>query len=108
MAAAIPSGAAAALAGSGRPWAIPVAALIGTPLYVSTAVLVPLGASLLSSGVAAGPVVALTVAGAGANVPELALLSQLGRPRLVVGLVGFIFIVAVAAGVATSLLGHVS
>jgi hypothetical protein len=49
-------------------------------------------------GVGVGAVVALTIAGAGANVPEFVILSRLARGRVLVVFVTFVFLVAIAGG----------
>lgn len=78
--------------------AIPVAAAIGTPLYVSTGVFVPIADSLTSAGVGVGAIVALTIAGAGANIPEFVILSKLVRPRLISIFFAYVFGVAIVGG----------
>jgi uncharacterized membrane protein YraQ (UPF0718 family) len=79
-------------------WAVPVAAALGTPLYIHTELFVPIAGSLHRSGVGIGPIVALTIAGAGANVPELLILGRLARLRLVGTLFAYIFLIAVVGG----------
>ncbi|MGI9607939.1 MAG: permease, partial [Acidimicrobiales bacterium] len=76
-------------------FAIPIAAALGTPLYVSTAVFVPIADSLQAAGVGIGAIVALTIAGAGANVPEFVILSKLARPRVIAAFFTYVFGVAV-------------
>jgi uncharacterized membrane protein YraQ (UPF0718 family) len=86
------------VAGPDRWYAIPAAALVGVPFYVSVEALAPVGAALASKGMSVGAVFALTIAGAGVNVPEFALLDKLLTRRGLVGLVGAVFTVAVAGG----------
>lgn len=78
--------------------AIPIAAALGTPLYVSTGVFVPIADSLRGAGVGTGAIVALTIAGAGANVPEFVILSKLAKPRLIAVFFMYVFGVAIAGG----------
>jgi uncharacterized membrane protein YraQ (UPF0718 family) len=78
--------------------AIPVAAALGTPLYFNTELFVPIADSLESAGVGIGAIVALTIAGAGANVPEFILLSRLASRRLISIFIGYVFSVAVIGG----------
>ena len=82
---------------------VPVAAALGTPLYVSTTVFVPLADALQSAGVGIGAIVALTIAGAGANVPEFVILSRLARPQITGILAGYVFAVAVVGGLLAQL-----
>ncbi|MDE9571718.1 permease, partial [Xenorhabdus bovienii] len=48
-------------AGSDNPFAIPVAAVIGVPLYIRAEALIPLSAALMAKGVGAGTVLALII-----------------------------------------------
>lgn len=85
-------------AGPDRWFAIPAAAIVGVPFYVSVEALAPVGAALASKGMSVGAVFALTIAGAGVNVPEFALLTKIISRRGIVALVGAVFAVAVAGG----------
>lgn len=89
---------AAAITGNSS-FSIPIAAALGTPLYFNTGLFVPIADSLHAAGIGTGPIVALTIAGAGANLPEFVLLSRLARPRLIAILFGYIFTVAVTGGI---------
>jgi len=94
----VPADVVASFAGDGRSFAIPVAAGLGTPLYVSTELFIPLADSLAAVGVGVGAIVALTIAGAGANIPEFVLLGRLARAPAILTLVGYVFIVAIVGG----------
>jgi uncharacterized membrane protein YraQ (UPF0718 family) len=95
----VPADFVASAAGGDSPLAIPVAAALGTPLYFNTGLFVPIADSLAAVGVGIGAIVALTISGAGANVPEFVILARLARPRVVTIFVGYVFAVAVAGGV---------
>lgn len=94
----------AAITGSNATWSIPVAAGLGTPLYFSTSLFVPIANSLTNAGVGVGAIVALTISGAGANVPEFILLSTLASRRLIALFFGYVFAVALVGGVLAQLL----
>ncbi len=94
----VPPGAVALVAGPDNSFAIPVAAGLGTPLYFSTELFVPIADSLAAVGVGVGAIVALTIAGAGANIPEFVILSKLARSRALVVFVGYVFLVAMVGG----------
>lgn len=94
----VPADFVASVAGSDNPFAIPVAAGLGTPLYFNTELFVPIADSLAAVGVGIGAIVALTIAGAGANLPEFVILSRLARARVLVVFVGYVFLVAIAGG----------
>lgn len=83
--------------------AIPAAAAVGTLFYINTELFVPIADALRSAGVGIGAVVALTIAGAGANVPEFVILSRLTTPRVLVAFGVFVFAVAMVGGVLVEL-----
>ena len=94
----VPADAIASVAGSENPLAIPAAAAIGVPFYVGTELFVPIGDALHTSGVGVGAIVALTIAGAGANIPEFALLTTLAKRGLVAVFFAYVFGVALVGG----------
>lgn len=71
------------IAGPQNPLAVPVAAIVGVPLYVRAETIIPIGAALLQKGMGAGAVIALAIGGAGASIPEVSMLSSIFKPRLV-------------------------
>ncbi|CAN5308412.1 permease [soil metagenome] len=85
----------AQLAGSTQPYAIPAGAVLGVTLYLPTEALAPLGWALRDSGVGLGPIFAFMITAASLSVPELILLSQLVRLRLILGLAMVIVLIAV-------------
>ncbi|WP_440106776.1 permease [Streptosporangium sp. H16] len=86
------------IAGPGNIFAVPLAALVGIPLYVRTESILPIGLALSSAGMALGPVFALVIGGAGASLPELSMLSAIFKPRLVAAFVVSVLAVAIAGG----------
>ena len=86
------------VAGPQNPLAVPVAAVIGIPLYIRATTAIPIGLALVQKGMGVGAVIALIIGGAGMAIPEMSLLASIFRPRLVVALVGVIFLTAVTAG----------
>jgi len=86
------------VAGPQNPLAIPVAAVIGIPLYIRASTAIPIGLALIQKGMGVGAVIALIIGGAGMAIPEMTLLAGIFRPRLVAALVGVIFLTAVTAG----------
>ena len=86
------------IAGPQNPAAVPVAAVIGIPLYIRASTAIPIGLALVQKGMSVGAVIALIIGGAGMAIPEMSLLSSIFKPRLVGALVGVIFITAVSAG----------
>ena len=100
----VPADVVAGIAGAANPLAVPAAAAAGVPLYFGTEMFLPIGDALHSGGASAGAIVALVIAGAGANIPEFALLTKVARGRLVAAFFGYVFAVAVAAGLVTNLI----
>jgi uncharacterized protein len=87
------------LAGPGQPFAIPLAAALGVPLYVNAETFFPISAALIEKGVGIGALMALVITSMGVSIPEVALLGSLFRWRLVAALVASVFAVAVGSGV---------
>ena len=79
-------------------WAIPAAALIGIPLYIRTETMIPLAAVLLSIGVAPGVLISMIIGGAGASIPEVALLSSIFKKKLIAVFLGSVFTIACITG----------
>ncbi len=92
------------LAGPTNPLAVPVAAIVGIPLYIRAETMIPIGLALIEKGMSVGAVLALIIGGAGASIPELALLSAIFKKRLLAAFVVTIFIIAIAAGYLANLL----
>ena len=81
----------ARVAGPGNPLAIPVAAIIGVPLYIRVETMIPISIVLLQKGMSLGTLMALIIGGAGASIPEVTLLASIFKPRLVAVFVLTIF-----------------
>jgi uncharacterized membrane protein YraQ (UPF0718 family) len=60
-------------ASSDNPFAIPVAAVIGIPLYIRAEAVIPLSAALAAKGMGLGAVMALIIGSAGASLTEVIL-----------------------------------
>lgn len=84
---------------SGNNWyAIPIAAVIGIPLYVRTEVLIPLSAVLADKGMGLGAIMALIIGGGGASITELILLKSMFRMPMILAFLLVILGMAVSAG----------
>ena len=55
---------------------IPVAAIIGVFLYVRASTMVPIATALIAKGMTMGSVISLTIAGAGASLPEMIMMKR--------------------------------
>jgi uncharacterized membrane protein YraQ (UPF0718 family) len=85
-------------AGPDNPLAVPIAAVIGVPLYVRASTMVPIGMSLLAKGMSMGAVMALIIGGAGASIPEMVMLKRLFKLPVLAAFVSVVFTMAVSAG----------
>lgn len=81
-------------------WAIPLAALLAAPLYVSPMVAVPIGFALIEKGLGAGTVIAFLIAGAGTSLPEMILLGRLFRWPLLLSHIATVLVSAILLGFA--------
>lgn len=66
---------------SEHPLMVPLAALLGLPIYASTALLLPVGVTLFQQGVNLGVVTAFLMGATGFSVPEGIMLSKIIGPR---------------------------
>lgn len=95
----VPSDLIVTIAGPGNPLAIPVAAIIGVPMYIRAETIIPISAVLLEKGMGIGAVIALIIGGAGASIPEITLLAAIFKKRLVAAFAVSVLGIAVIAGV---------
>lgn len=70
-------------AGPDNPFAVPLAVLIGVPLYSNAAGIVPLVGVLVDKGMALGTVLAFMMATVGLSLPEAIILRKVLKPRLI-------------------------
>ena len=92
------------LAGPGNPWSIPIAALIGVPMYIRAETVIPIAAALVGKGMGVGTVLALVIGGAGASIPELIILGSMFKKKLIIAFALNVFVIAVVAGYLVDLL----
>lgn len=81
-------------AGAGNPLAVPVAVLLGVPLYSNAAGILPLVEALHDKGLPMGTLLAFMMAVVALSLPEMILLRRVLKPRLIAT-----FIAVVAAGI---------
>lgn len=94
----VPTELISSIAGSGNPFAVPVAAIIGVPIYIRAETMIPIGLALIEKGMSTGAVLALVIGGAGASIPELTLLSAIFKRKMLAAFVLTIITIAVAVG----------
>lgn len=88
----------AKIANDDAPWAIPISAIIGIPLYIRAEAVIPLSAALAAKGMSLGAVMALIIGSAGASLTEVILLKSIFKNQLVVAFLTVIITMAIAAG----------
>ncbi|KAB2334305.1 permease [Bacillus mesophilum] len=88
----------AAYLGGEEWWLVPIAAIIGIPLYIRLSTMIPISQIMILKGMALGPVMALMISSAGASLPELALLNSIFKKKLVIAFVASVFMMATLSG----------
>lgn len=79
-------------------WLVPIAAVIGIPLYVRIETMIPLSKILIAKGMAFPPVMALMIGSVGASIPEVTLLNSIFQKRLVIAFVLSVILMATLSG----------
>lgn len=79
-------------------WAVPIAAIIGIPLYVNSTTILPIGVALAGAGVGFGPIISLIIGGTGASIPEIILLKKMFKLPLIIVFIISVFMLAISAG----------
>lgn len=91
-------------AGQDNLFAIPIAAVIGIPLYIRAETAIPIGVALMQKGMSVGAVIALIIGGAGMAIPEMSMLASIFKKKLVLSIVVVIFLTAIIGGIAFNLI----
>jgi len=90
----VPGNFMAALMGKDVWWAVPLAVLLGVPMYSNAAGIIPIVQALLGKGAALGTVLAFMMSVIGLSLPEAIILRKVLKPRLIATFFG-----VVAAGI---------
>ena len=81
-------------AGPQNPFAVPIAVIIGVPLYANVAGVLPITEALVGKGLPLGTVLSFTMAVTALSLPEMVILRRVLRPRLLT-----VFIAVMTAGI---------
>lgn len=100
----VPQETIAGVLGGGNAFAVPLAALVGLPLYMNEMGALPIVSGLLESGMQPGAAIAFLIAGPVTTVPAMAAVWGVVRPRVFVLYVGVGLVGAVLLGLVTNLL----
>ncbi|KGP91238.1 hypothetical protein N780_08470 [Pontibacillus chungwhensis BH030062] len=79
-------------------WLIPIAAVIGIPLYIRLSSMIPISQILVMKGMALGPVMAMLISSAGASLPEVILLKSIFKKPLVITFVVSVILMSTVSG----------
>jgi uncharacterized membrane protein YraQ (UPF0718 family) len=90
----VPEGLMAGIMGKQAWWSVPLAVLIGVPMYSNAAGIIPVVQALLGKGAALGTVLAFMMSVIGLSLPEMIILRKVLRPPLIAT-----FVAVVAAGI---------
>lgn len=99
----IPTQALTALLGDDSAFAVPLAALLGIPVYVSSDGSLPLVASLMHGGMGSGAAMAFLITGAGTSIGAISGMLLIARRRVVALVVASLFVGATVTGYLTPL-----
>lgn len=86
------------VAGKDNPVVIPVAALIGIPLYIRATALIPLIGFCVDKGGSISAVMALAIGSGGASLPEMILLKKIFKWPLLLAFLSVIFSMVIIGG----------
>jgi uncharacterized protein len=90
----VPEGVMAAVMGKGDWWAVPLAVVLGVPMYSNAAGIIPVVEALLGKGAALGSTLAFMMSVIALSLPEMVILRKVLKPRLIA-----VFIAVVATGI---------
>jgi uncharacterized protein len=81
-------------AGQQNPFAVPIAVILGVPLYANVAGVLPITEALVGKGLPLGTVLSFTMAVTALSLPEMVILRKVLRPQLLA-----VFIAIMTAGI---------
>ncbi|MFN8178331.1 MAG: permease [bacterium] len=90
----VPEGFLASIMGKAAWWSVPLAVIIGVPMYSNAAGIIPVVHALLEKGAALGTVLAFMMSVIALSLPETIILRKVLKPRLI-----GVFVGVVAAGI---------
>lgn len=90
----VPENFMASIMGKGAWWSVPLAVLLGVPMYSNAAGIIPIVQALLEKGAALGTVLAFMMSVIALSLPEAIILRKVLKPRLIA-----VFFGVVAAGI---------
>jgi uncharacterized membrane protein YraQ (UPF0718 family) len=95
----------AGFAGPGQPLAVPLAVLIGIPLYSNAAGTIPIVDALMGKGMAMGTALAFMMSVTALSLPEMIILRRVLKPKLICAFALVLFLSFVAVGLLFNAIG---
>lgn len=86
----VPENFLASVMGSGAWWSVPLAVLLGIPLYSNAAGIIPIVQALLGKGAALGTALAFMMSVIGLSLPEMVILRKVLKTRLIIIFAGVV------------------
>ncbi|CAK0741960.1 conserved membrane hypothetical protein [Gammaproteobacteria bacterium] len=71
-------------------WSVPLAVIVGVPMYSNAAGVIPIVQALLSKGAALGTVLAFMMSVTALSLPEMVILRKVLKPRLIATFIGVV------------------
>jgi uncharacterized membrane protein YraQ (UPF0718 family) len=94
----VPEDALVSIMGKSAWWSVPVAVLMGVPLYSNAAGIIPIVSALMEKGASLGTVLAFMMAVVGLSLPEVIILRRVLKPRLIAVFVGVVALAIILTG----------
>jgi uncharacterized membrane protein YraQ (UPF0718 family) len=94
----VPENFMASIMGKGAWWSVPLAVLIGVPMYSNAAGIIPVVHALLEKGAALGTVLAFMMAVIALSLPETIILRKVLKPTLIAVFLGVVAVGIVIVG----------
>lgn len=94
----VPEAALADIMGKNAWWSVPMAVVLGVPLYSNAAGVIPIVQALMAKGAALGTVLAFMMAVVALSLPEIIILRRVLKPRLIAAFVGVVALGIIAIG----------
>jgi len=100
----VPENFMALIMGKGAWWSVPLAVLLGAPMYSNAAGIIPIVQALLGKGAALGTVLAFMMSVIALSLPEAIILRKVLKPRLIATFFGIVALSIMAVGYLFNLL----
>ena len=94
----VPEGYLASIMGKGAWWSVPVAVLIGIPIYSNAAGIIPVVSALIEKGAAMGTVLAFMMSVVAISFPETVILRKVLKPWLILVFTGVVAVGIIIVG----------